>query len=122
MRGKKRMKLQYIGFLTVGVVTLLSGCGSLASSGQAPDELAVISGPSLTVPPNFELRPPQEAQLSQADALRNQDASKDAKKILLGAEESVAKSKDVWLLQKAKADKADPLIRQILRTSKETEE
>lgn len=91
--------------------TLLSACGGLLSSKKAPDEMAVIEGPSLSLPPKFELRPP----LDSAEYRRQLEAQR-AQQILTGSSEikTPATGPDAWLVQKAGGDSRDPSIRQRL--------
>ena len=79
----------------------------------------MVSGPSLTIPPNFELRPPSEAGASKADAIRSADTSQDAREILMGRDGGKSAQGSGWLLEQAGTQDADPNIRQDLGTSEE---
>ena len=109
------MKIKNI--LTVLCAFTLVGCGSLVGSNNMPDEMAVISGPPLTLPPNFELRPPQEQQASKAQAIRDESSGDDAKSILMGGEADSKEADTSWLLEQSGADAANPQIREMLEKS-----
>lgn len=100
------------------VALMLVGCGGtapLVGSRRLPDEMAVVAGPPLTLPPSFELRPPKEQSQSRADALRNQDTSMQAKTILMGEAAATSKGEvDPWIAEQANVKKADPNIREKL--------
>lgn len=96
-------------------VTACGGTAPLIGSRSLPDEMAVVAGPPLTLPPSFELRPPQEQKQSRAEALRSQDASSRAKTILVGETAAAPKGDvDPWLAEQANVKKADPNIREKL--------
>ena len=104
-------------FVIFSCSALLAGCGQLISGGGMPDEMAVVSGPPLTLPPNFELRPPSEQQANRAEALSKEDSSASAQATLMGQtahKNKAPKNKADWLLKKAGADQANPDIRQKL--------
>lgn len=100
---------------------LVTGCGQLVSSGGMPDEMAVVSGPPLTLPPNFELRPPSEQKASKAEAIRKESSSAEAQAILMGQSDGKKAEGTDWLLDKAGADDANPDIRQTLGSDEEGE-
>lgn len=89
----------------------LAGC--ISTSGKAPDELSVIEGPPLWLPPDYELRPPREAS---SDNLRRGPQSLQTELPI-----QTSASED-WLLQQAGAEKRDPNIRAELVEDKVTEE
>lgn len=100
----------------------LSACGGFVASKKAPDEMAVIAGPSLSLPPNFELRPPTDA----AEYHRQQKADR-ARQILTGTPHETktpVAGPDAWLVKEAGGDTRDPSIRNKLETDHvvETEE
>jgi hypothetical protein len=71
----------------------LSACGGGETVGEAlgyeltgPDEMAVIKRPPLTVPPDFNLRPPRSGE----DVALAKDASSTARRTLLGSAASEA--------------------------------
>ncbi len=67
-------------------MTFLAACSggtvkdSLGLNRKAPDEFRVVSRPPLSVPPQFELRPPA----APGEVTRSQDADKKAQSLLLG--------------------------------------
>ena len=89
----------------------LSACGGLISAKKAPDEMAVIEGPSLSLPPNFELRPPVDAAEYQ-----EQRKQERARQILTGSSEvkTPTTGPDAWLVKQAGGDTRDPSIRKKL--------
>src|SRR5208283_2153883 len=62
VRGSGRSLLA-LGFLSVAGASLLPGCGdfkrAVGLEKTSPDEFAVESRAPLTIPPDFDLRPPQ---------------------------------------------------------------
>ncbi len=99
---------------------LLAGCGSkvketLGLERSAPDEFAVIERAPLTLPPSFELVPPQ------LGAPRPQEAAtaETARGLVLGSESSAPRAAsgsraEQNLLSRAGASSADPMIQQKL--------
>jgi hypothetical protein len=81
-------------------VLLLAACGdtSLLGSSHPPDETAVIDAPPLTLPPDYELRPPRDGSRSE-DVLRQYQPE-------------AATPEDAWLVKEA--GRIDPNIRQQL--------
>lgn len=87
---------------------------SLGLSRSAPDEYAVIARPPLSVPPEFDLRPPSSAPLDNSE-----DAASKARSIIKGQEGQSIQSGDLPtmtraeqnLLVKAGQENADPSIR-----------
>jgi len=111
--------ITYKKYSIFALALLLYGCGGgnapLVGNKRLPDEMAVVAGPPLTLPPNFELRPPQQQKQSVAEALRAEDASNKAKAILVGdTAPKAAGQVDPWLAEQAGTQKADPNIRQVL--------
>lgn len=96
-----------IKFLVCALIAVgLTACGGI-SGRKAPDETQVIEGPSLAIPPDFELRPPREEGDYQAELLRQQDAK--AQELITGSSgtNSVnATTDDAWLLNKFGAKSA----------------
>ncbi|MDE3059430.1 MAG: DUF3035 domain-containing protein [Pseudomonadota bacterium] len=101
---------------------------SLGLDRAAPDEFRVVSRPPLSVPPQFELRPPattddpnRQAASQQAEALMtgNGNGSLDANTAVVpvtmaSADASAANASESAFLRDAGADKADPKIRETL--------
>lgn len=133
----KRCKL----LLTAVCLGMLSACSgssvkdTLGISRSAPDEFRVVSRPPLSVPPQFNLRPPGNA----ADSPILKSADKEAQSLVLGASDdgntftlqpadtavipvkagkekpkNAASPAESVLLQKAGAGQADPTVRQRL--------
>ena len=101
-------------YLPVLIVSLmLSACGStnvLVASRATPDELRVIDAPPLTLPPNFDLRPPRAGEKGK---LTVREHTQKAEQIVLKStnSESTPAQKADWLVQKAGGDSRDPDIR-----------
>lgn len=109
------------GFTVValGVVaaTALSACGEtkLLGGRTLPDETQVIDGPSLALPPSYELRPPREAQ-DYESVLRAQKAT-EARTLITGDTSGTVAvpnvpANDQWLIDQT--GKAQPDIREQL--------
>jgi len=111
--------------MLAGSVLLLVGCGGGAAEmmglgRHSPDEFAVVDRAPLSMPPDYNLRPPQPG------APRPQEIEMDtrANDILFEGKDvrgnSVVSSSEQGLLEKAGADKADPSIRSVIdRESRE---
>ena len=113
--------------LVLTAAVLLAGCandGLFKSS--LPDETRVVDGPSLALPPQYNLRPPQEAKDYDAQ-LRQQKALDTAEDLITGTSpttvvsgsEDVSSTGDVdqWFIDKAAQQSgvvADPNVRQEL--------
>ncbi|MEL6961263.1 MAG: DUF3035 domain-containing protein [Pseudomonadota bacterium] len=87
MVGALKSKWRTLAVVGVAISPLLSACGGGETVGEAlgyglsgPDEMAVIKRPPLTVPPDFNLRPPRSGD----DAAQARDASNAARQTLLG--------------------------------------
>ncbi len=106
-----RFSMILLGFFT------LSACGgvkdTLGLNRQAPDEFRVVSRAPLTLPPDFNLRPPAPGQTPTDTAI----PQRSAQTALLGdtappaPQATTAAQK---FLQQAGADKADPNIRTLV--------
>jgi hypothetical protein len=108
--------------LILGLAALsLTACGDvredLGLGRNAPDEFAVVDQPPLSMPPDFDLRPPQPG------AARPQavDMKQRANDVLFNGSASSTKDSSIpasdaekALLEKTGADKADPNIRQVV--------
>ena len=60
-----------IYFIPIAIIILLYGCGGVKEKigliKKAPDEFQVYENKPLSVPPNFELRPPSEGPIGSED-------------------------------------------------------
>lgn len=97
---------------------LLTACGAadaLIAKRSAPDEMAVVDGPKLSLPPNFELRPPKDKYQAQAEKRAERDER--VKKLLIGTKKTTSdvETTDEWLVKKAGGEKRDPNIRKKLQ-------
>ena len=105
--------------LVVGVL-VLSACSNasrtLGLDPAPPDEFTVVSKAPLTIPPDFNLRPPQPGaarpQEQNPTALAQAALVGDAK----AGESTPATPGEAALLQVARAQDANPDIRQVLNT------
>jgi len=104
------MKRLFVLSLTMVSVSL-TGC--LGSSGSGPDEMSVIDGAPLSLPPNFELRPPQKGK-----TVDRAKQTEESRRLLLGTSEKKeeAKTTEGWLVQQAGGDKRDESIREKLES------
>lgn len=85
----------------------------------APDEFAVIKRAPLSLPPDYNLRPPQPG----APRPQEQETSSQARQAVFGPEQTTQEQAapadtESLLLQKAGSDVADPEIRRKLDTDK----
>lgn len=102
----------------LGLVVTLAGCGNLGDSlgfgRNSPDEFAVVDRPPLSLPPDFDLRPPRPG------APRPQEVSMKAKAattLFGGASSGASEGKsegEAALLSAAGVAKADSNIRETL--------
>ncbi|MFM9862459.1 MAG: DUF3035 domain-containing protein [Micropepsaceae bacterium] len=95
----------------------LAGCTgvkeSLGAAKQAPDETAITTRAPLVVPATFDLKNPQPGAPRPQDA----DVASAAQKVLGGpAKQTAATQGEQQLLAASGAEKADPTIRQELRS------
>jgi hypothetical protein len=95
--------------------TGLAGCVStrnaLGMNKVTPDEFRVVTKAPLVVPPDFALRPPAPGK-PRPQELQPESAARTA---LLGQREGEVRSDgEKMLVEKAGADKADPLIRYVV--------
>lgn len=93
----------------------LAGCQStrnaLGMTKVTPDEFRVVTKAPLVVPPDFALRPPAPGK-PRPQELQPESAARTA---LLGQREAETRSEgEKLLVEKAGADKADPLIRYVV--------
>ncbi len=120
MEGRMTFRLLALAGVALG----LSACGgfqeSLGMTKQSPDEFRVVSRAPLTVPPDFQLRPPEPgaprpqvgtpAQQAERAVFRNsanapQTANAAPRRVTVGEQA---------LLAAAGAQQADPNIRQVV--------
>ena len=99
------MKKYIVAFSAVA----LSACGGITSK-TAPDELAVIEGPSLAIPPSYDLRPPRSG------VEQSYEERRAARDILLSSEGAKVESTspDSWLIDAAGGSARNPNIREEL--------
>lgn len=78
---------------------------------NSPDEFMVVKRAPLTLPPDYELRPPMTGSVPPAS-----EASAQAKAALMGGDAAPASAgtAEAQLLAKAGADRADPQIRAVI--------
>lgn len=132
--------MRYTTYFSIGCLFLLGACASgtvkdtLGLGNKAPDEFRVVSRPPLSLPPQFDLRPPAAPGETLAAP-----AHKEAESLLMGKPQTgkadnvfVLKSKteaavtpaeiksakkltpELNLLERAGADNSNPNIRQAL--------
>jgi hypothetical protein len=96
-------------YMVVFSALALSACGGITTK-TAPDELAVIEGPSLALPPSYDLRPPRSGEN------RTQEERRQARDILLSSEgvKVESSSPDSWLIDAAGGQARNPNIREEL--------
>lgn len=93
----------------------LAGCQSaqkaLGMSKVTPDEFRVVTKAPLVVPPDYALRPPAPGE-PRPQELQPESAARNA---LLGQREAEQRSDgEKFLVAKAGAEKADPLVRYVV--------
>lgn len=127
-----KIKIHYVASLIA--ICMLTACGEgtlserIGLERKPPDEFRVLSRPPLTVPPEFNLRPP-------ADSAETQSTSRQAETLIFGEEveavglkpgtadtavtavetDTLGTSADENFLQNAGAQVANPDIRNMLR-------
>lgn len=78
-------------FVVMGAALLLSACDSIRESAgitkKAPDEFRVVRNAPLSVPPNFELRPPRPG----ARAVPQLDPRREAQQAALGQDPAMSR-------------------------------
>lgn len=113
------MKNHYLNIIFLAAISLvISGCSgnvreTLGIKKAAPDEFMVLSHPPLSIPPEFNLEPPE----SGATSVRQSDTVQKAKETLFGetnSSGSTSSSTGEQTLLK-KIGKSDPNIRDLLR-------
>lgn len=111
------MKRKSTFLFAAAVISLsLSACSDvkkeLGIGRNSPDEFMVVKRAPLTLPPDYDLRPPAEGSAPPAA-----EASTQAKTALMGseaAEDAPKGTAEDDILAKMGADKADPSIRAII--------
>lgn len=103
------------------ISSVLVGCGGgILPSKRPPDETVVIEGPSLTLPPEYQLRPPREAA-----AAAERERKQEGRKILFGPgavkQEAPKAPTENWLVEQAGGEARDTEIRQTLEKEFEKE-
>ena len=113
MKNNKNAKMKQLLMLplTVASVLALSACAEvrqeLGMGRHSPDEFTVVKRAPLTLPPEYDLRPPSPDNLPPAS-----ETTKTARTVLMGEKQDVAPATaDAAFLQKAGAQNADPAIR-----------
>lgn len=109
---KVNMKKNIAVAVALCAVVTLSGCQNvkeqLGVGRNSPDEFTVVKRAPLTLPPEYNLRPPAEGTVPPAS-----ETSEQAKAVLMGAPEKTAAvgAGEELLLQKMGTATADPAIR-----------
>ncbi|HEY9079247.1 DUF3035 domain-containing protein [Magnetovibrio sp.] len=115
--------MKHIKLIALGVVAAvaLTGCDgarkALTQTKAAPDEFSVYTRAPLTLPPDYGLRPPSEAE---AEARKDDNPQDIAKRVMLSGRETQAAPIQAStpgttaLLARAGAQNAEPDIRQIV--------
>ena len=93
----------------------LTGCGTfsnaLGTNKLAPDEFRVVTKAPLVVPPEYALRPPTPGEPRPQEL----QPESQARLALIGERESAQRSQgETLLVNRAGAEKADPLIRYVV--------
>ena len=104
-------------YVVLGGAFLLTACGEtkLLGSRAQPDETQVVDGPTLVLPPHYDLRPPRTG--SDYESVLKQQSSNTARQLVTGQAESVAPAAgttgtDAWLVQNS--GRTDANIRETL--------
>ena len=109
--------------LSIAMVLSLAACGgtsvkeTLGLDKRAPDEFRVVSRPPLSVPPQFDLRPPG------IEGVESQSAKRDKAQTLvlgtgMGKSKTSSSAAESGFLQKAGAAQADPNVKRALAEKK----
>lgn len=116
------MKLSSL-FIT-GSLLALTACGggsvkeTLGIGHKAPDEFRVVARPPLSMPPQFNLRPPS----TNSESATVIPADKQAKSIITGDDDAVSEKKssanESQFMKNIGVDKADPKVRDELTQQK----
>jgi Protein of unknown function (DUF3035) len=108
-------------FTRVAAATLLIGAAGLAGCQSAtrafglakvtPDEFRVVTKAPLTLPPDYSLRPPEPGE-PRPQELQPESAARQALEGVRAAD--VRSDGEKMFVQRAGADKADPLVRYVV--------
>jgi hypothetical protein len=106
------IRFAVLGAGLAAVALATQGCASLGDklgmNNQAPDEFKVVAKAPLVVPPDYALRPPAPGE-PRPQELQPESAARLA---LVGQQEATERSQgETLLVNRAGAQKADPLIR-----------
>jgi hypothetical protein len=109
------LKTVALGAILVGGAAVLGGCSSVgAALGMqkvTPDEFRVVAKAPLVVPPDYALRPPAPGE-PRPQELQPESSARIA---VLGQREAATRSPgESLLVNRAGAEKADPLIRYVM--------
>ncbi len=109
------LKTVAVGAALVCATMTLGGCGTagnaLGFNKSSPDEFRVVAKAPLVVPPDYALRPPSPGE-PRPQELQPESSARTA---LLGQREAAARSGgETLLVNRAGAEKADPLIRYVM--------
>jgi len=104
-----------LAVLLIGAGATVSGCGTasrtLGLKSGAPDEFRVVAKAPLVVPPDYSLRPPAPGE-PRPQELQPESAARVA---LFGQSAAAGLSEgERLLIEKAGAEKADPLVRYVI--------
>lgn len=126
------MRLCRISTFALASTIVLAGCagGTNVLKKKLPDETRVIDGPSLALPPNFDLRPPREA--ADYESVLRAQKTIEAQSLITGvapATGAAAPAADVpeadaWLVNKVGAQAgvaADPNVRADLESQEQAD-
>ncbi len=122
----RKMPIALTVTVLAATAVALTACGETSGKllGKSlPDETQVIDGPTLALPPQFDLRPPRESQ-DYESVLRAQKGE-EARSLITGTSATVpvdataaVPAGDEWLVNKTAAQTgvvADPGVREDLR-------
>jgi hypothetical protein len=115
MKEDRNMMRKITLFAAIAAVLALSACSDmkkeLGIGRNSPDEFAVVKRAPLTLPPDYDLRPPAQGAAPPAA-----DASNQAKTVLLGDATQPAPKGDAEeeFLKRTGSDKANPAIRTVI--------
>jgi hypothetical protein len=102
--------------ILAGIAVVAAGCGEtkLIGTRQLPDETKVVDGPSLALPPDFDLRPPSKAE--DYEAVLRAQKTVEARNVItgvsgttntVGAVPTPAVGEPNWLVQQAGTAQGD---------------